>query len=441
MARQTCKTLYQVTKSQYFWRRVLCSLETLTDGRRFQQRLQACTPSELEFWGMKTLQNYQSWALDAPLGFKRRVFRNTSTLNAGYIDQAELLPGGRWLVASDLWGKYHLFDLSSLSPIAQELFDPGEHDQADKTRDRLTSFTIWVDKTSKDLGFRLAAWKASPPDTPGHVTRTYICEINISEDKDTVSVSTKPIYVTRSYVDACQRPSIAISGQYVVEAWNFKGQPAKERSKLCVRKYAFGAESTENTVVTTGWLSADTERVLITADDQVVTVGVYCISIYTIPQLCKANKHRAVPLHYHQLSLTSFLVDVSLPFFDRGHEWMVVWHGLEILLFRFSPHGSAPPHVIKMGDIPFSYGDEWFSGQVTQDAAIVLYHDGTAKIITYSWDVEMAKQCVFRGKRLCIPAECEPPTRLASAGLDMANGLLAFCDIIEGNCMILDTVA
>jgi hypothetical protein len=154
---------YGVTKSRQFWQRVLSSLAPVSSQPIFGKRLRDCTLQQMEDWGMKSLRIYERWAMDGPLNFRSCSFNYremlTSTMTIG---EAELLPGGRWLVASTSQGRYFVYDLHSSSP-PQDLFDPKEYDRKDKTPDCLSSCRIWINITREDLCFRTVVWRWSGP--------------------------------------------------------------------------------------------------------------------------------------------------------------------------------------------------------------------------------------------------------------------------------------
>lgn len=118
---------------------------------------------------------------------------------------------------------------------------------------------------------------------------------------------------------------------------------------------------------------------------------------------------------------------------------MVVLCKHEFLLMRLSQDPSNPPRVVTLGRDSDETGHTWFSGLVTEDAALALYSDWTAKIITYSWGVEIT-DCVFRMKHTRIPEVTSCPRRLFNIGLvDMSSERLVFIDC-DQNCVVLNTV-
>ena len=118
---------------------------------------------------------------------------------------------------------------------------------------------------------------------------------------------------------------------------------------------------------------------------------------------------------------------------------MVILCKHEFLLMRLSQDPSNPPRVVTLGRDSDETGHTQFSGLVTEDAALALYSDWTAKIITYSWGVEMT-DCVFRMKHTRIPEVTSCPRWLFNIGLvDMSSERLVFIDR-DQNCVFLNTV-
>jgi hypothetical protein len=161
---QTTRMFYNATKSRQFWQRVLSSLVPVSSQPNFGKRLRDCTPQQMEHWGMKSLRIYERWAMDVPFKFRSCSFNYREMLTLTMtIEEAKLLPGGRWLVASTSLGRYLLYDLDSPSPQPQELFDPKEYDRRDKTPDYLSSCRIWINTAREDLCFRTVVWRWSGP--------------------------------------------------------------------------------------------------------------------------------------------------------------------------------------------------------------------------------------------------------------------------------------
>jgi hypothetical protein len=155
---------YAAAKSRQFWQRVLSSLASVSSQPNFEKQLRDYTLQQMENWGMKSLRIYERWAMDVPLNFRSCSFNYKEMLTTTMtIDEAELLPGGRWLVVSTERGRYLLYDLHSPSPRPQDLFDPKEYDRRDKTPDYLSSCRIWIDTTRDDLRFRTAVWRWNGP--------------------------------------------------------------------------------------------------------------------------------------------------------------------------------------------------------------------------------------------------------------------------------------
>jgi len=116
---------------------------------------------------------------------------------------------------------------------------------------------------------------------------------------------------------------------------------------------------------------------------------------------------------------------------------MVTLCKLEYLLIRL-PQDPNSPRIVTVGYDAVDDDRDWFSGLTSGDAAVTICRDSTAKIITYSWDVEMTHY-VFRVKQFKIPGVTNCSRRLFNTGIDMASGRLMFSDH-QQKCMILDTV-
>jgi hypothetical protein len=154
---------YGVTKSRQFWQRVLYSLAPVSSQPNFERQLRDCTLHQMEHWGMKSLRIYERWAMGVPLNFRSCSFSYREMLTSTMtIDEAKLLPGGRWLVAGTERGRYLLYDLHSPSR-PRDLFDPKEHDRRDKTPDYLSSCRIWIDTTREYVSFRTVVWRWNGP--------------------------------------------------------------------------------------------------------------------------------------------------------------------------------------------------------------------------------------------------------------------------------------
>ena len=127
---------------------------------------------------------------------------------------------------------------------------------------------------------------------------------------------------------------------------------------------------------------------------------------------------------------------ICRPFYDRGFNWMVNLYKYEFSLIRLPLDLSSPPRIVTLGRNPAEPGHGWLPGLVREDAALAMYGDWTAKIVTYSWDVEMT-HCVFQMKDIRIPEVASFPSELSNIGLDMTSGRLVFID--RRNCIVLDT--
>jgi hypothetical protein len=117
---------------------------------------------------------------------------------------------------------------------------------------------------------------------------------------------------------------------------------------------------------------------------------------------------------------------------------MVIVHGEEFMLMRLSQEMTSPSCVVSLGRNPIEYNGQWGPGVVTPNATVCKYRDWTAKIMTYSWDVEMT-QCTFHVKNVCLPEAAKSPRWLRNVGLDMANGRIIYLSNEDRNLIILDT--
>jgi len=169
----------------------------------------------------------------------------------------------------------------------------------------------------------------------------------------------------------------------------------------------------------------------------VVAIGSGFISLYPIQDLKMHHKKLVLPLHRIKMAWD----DISQPIFDRGFNWMVVLCMLEYLLIRLPQDPDSPPRIVTLGHDVVDDGPGWVSGLTRSDAALTMCRDSTAKIITYSWDVEM-KHCAFRIKYFTIPGISDCSKRLFNTGLDMASGRLIFIDHHrdQRRCIVFDTV-
>jgi len=173
--------------------------------------------------------------------------------------------------------------------------------------------------------------------------------------------------------------------------------------------------------------------IFITTSDIVVAVGPEFISLYSIQDLKMYDNQLVLP---RQRVKKMDLDPVSRPFYDRGFNWMVILYKYEFFLIRLPQDISSPPRIVTLGRNPAEPGHRWLPGLIRGDAALAMYGDWTAKIITYSWDVDMT-DCVFQMKDIRIPEVASYPIELSNVGLDMTSGQLVFID--RQNCIVLDT--
>lgn len=112
------------------------------------------------------------------------------------------------------------------------------------------------------------------------------------------------------------------------------------------------------------------KQFFISANDIVVAIRLAFISLYSIQGLKTQHKHRVLPLHRIEMDWDN----ISRPFGDRGFDWMVILCKHEFLLMRLSQDPSNPPRVVTLGRDSDETGHTWFSGLVTEDAALALYN-------------------------------------------------------------------
>ena len=146
------------------------------------------------------------------------------------------------------------------------------------------------------------------------------------------------------------------------------------------------------------------------------------------------DKQLVLPLHRIKMAWS----DISQPICDRGFDWMVILCRLEFRVIRLPQDPNSPPCIVTLGRDVVGDGPGWVSGLTRGDAALAMCRDSTAKIITYSWDVEMT-HCVFRMKQFKIPGVTDCSRRLFNTGIDMASGRLMFSDH-QRKYIVLDTV-
>ena len=165
-----------------------------------------------------------------------------------------------------------------------------------------------------------------------------------------------------------------------------------------------------------------------------VATGFGFISLYPIQELKVHHKELVLPLHRIKMEWD----DISQPIYDRGFDWMVILCDLEYLLIRLPQDPSSPPRIVTLGR-DAGDGSGWVSGLTRGDAVFAMCHGSTAKIITYSWDVEMTTHCVSRMKQFKIPGNTDCSRRPFNTGIDMASGRLMFSDH-QRKCIVFDTV-
>ena len=165
-----------------------------------------------------------------------------------------------------------------------------------------------------------------------------------------------------------------------------------------------------------------------------VAIGSGFISLYPIQDLKMHHKKLVLPLHRIKMAWD----DISQPIYDRGFDWMVILCDLEFRVIRLPQDRNSPPRIVTLGHDVVGNGPGWIYGLMRGGAALSMCRDSTAKLITYSWDVEMT-HCMFRMKQFKIPWATDCSRRLFNTGLDMAIGRLMFIDHHQ-KYLVLDTV-
>ncbi|KAF9443123.1 hypothetical protein P691DRAFT_431478 [Macrolepiota fuliginosa MF-IS2] len=147
---QTCRSFYDATRSRQFWFQFIESFESMCGGSKMDGPLGRFTVLDLERWVIRRLRAYESWFLDSPLAFRVRQFQYSPKEE---IFQAELLPGGRWLLATTTRGQFFAYDLDS--PRAEPQLDFGEHNNEDEEP---PFFSTWIDPSREVLSFCAVVW-------------------------------------------------------------------------------------------------------------------------------------------------------------------------------------------------------------------------------------------------------------------------------------------
>ena len=89
------------------------------------------------------------------------------------------------------------------------------------------------------------------------------------------------------------------------------------------------------------------------------------------------HKKLVLPVHCIKMAWD----DISLPIYDRGFDWMVILYKLEYDCLKIQTVLPILLHSV----MTLSVMDFWLD---ERGAALRMCRDSTAKIITYSWDVE-----------------------------------------------------
>ena len=109
--------------------------------------------------------------------------------------------------------------------------------------------------------------------------------------------------------------------------------------------------------------------------------------LYPIEDLKMHDKKLALQPHRIKIAWN----EGSRPIYDQDYDWMVILGTLEYCSYNYLRIQAA-----LLGSLHSVIGDgrDWFSGLTRGDAGLAMCRDSTAKIITYSWGVEMT-HCVF----------------------------------------------
>lgn len=116
---KTCKTLYDITNSRYFWETLRYDLQSKPGIREPLFELmsdQSLGELKRHTWDM--LRVYDKWSDPSPPQFR------ISTINSGYQwDDFEVLPGGKWLFGVVCPGHGCIIDLNVKQPMHHFLFE------------------------------------------------------------------------------------------------------------------------------------------------------------------------------------------------------------------------------------------------------------------------------------------------------------------------------
>ncbi|KAF9442410.1 hypothetical protein P691DRAFT_481963 [Macrolepiota fuliginosa MF-IS2] len=430
----TCKMFYNTTRSWQLWYKLVESCESICGGSKINEPMERLTILDLERWVVRRLRAYESWLSDAPLALRARQFQCSKGATSG----TELLPGGRWLLTNTPYGQYFIYDLDSPHTEPQLLFDPGECDEEDKTRDMLTCFSTWVNPSRGALSFRVVVWRRGTP-SRGRVTRTQIYEVILEEDGQKFRSTGAPLYTLRTY--GKNRRHIAISDKHLAEIWTVKSREGGYRLVLFVRWYL--ADERDNSryevraeLVTTGIL----HHIHITHDDHIAVAGYNSIEIYAVSQFQNLKpQEKLSPLHRVQLPDASSISYLVQPFPYQNFLWAVfVIYSKEIRVMRIPQNASNHPLEATLGCRSQDWGSLGDPTFVSQTATANL-HEQTIDVLTYSWDKELT-ECHFYTHQCQLP-ELPQDYRdgFTIEGVDAATGRILLLAYPQDSFIILDT--
>ncbi|KAF9444731.1 hypothetical protein P691DRAFT_763149 [Macrolepiota fuliginosa MF-IS2] len=429
----TCKTFYNTTRSRQFWYRLVESCESIRGGSKINESINRLAILDLERWVMRRLRAYESWFSDAPLAFRARQFQCSKVK----IGQSKLLPGGRWLLTSTPHGQYFIYDLDSPHTEPQLLFDPGEYNGEDRTRDELTYFSVWVNPVGETLSFRVVVWRRGRL-LAGRATRTQIYEATLEEDGRKFLSTGAPLYTSLTYGDNKSR--IAISDKYLAEIWTVGNGEGGFRPVLFVCQYmadeGFNSRlEVRADLVTTGVLY----HIYMTLNDHIVVAGHNFIEIYTISQFRSLGEQEKLgPLHRLQFPSASSISRLVQPFPYQNFLWAVfVIRGKEIRVMRIPRNASDHPLEVTLGCRSQDWGRLSDPTFISQTATASL-HDQTMDVLTYSWDKELTERH-FYAHHYQLPSLPEVHwSDFTIEGVDAATGRILLLHDSENSGIILD---
>ncbi|KAF9450206.1 hypothetical protein P691DRAFT_758376 [Macrolepiota fuliginosa MF-IS2] len=434
-AKLTCRSFYDATRSRQFWYRFIGSFELMRGGSKIDRPLERFTVLDLERWVIRRLRAYESWFLDSPLSFRVRQFQYSP--KAG-IYQAELLPGGRWLLTTTPCGQFFAYDLDAPGIEPQPLFGFGEYCDEEEMHENLTSFSIWVDSSREILSFRAVICGWWGPVAEGHLNKTQIYEATLEGDGQKFRSTGTPLYTSWTHGD--DKSSVAISDKYLAEVWTVENGMGGFRPVLLVCQYDMAGE------VRSSQLEARVELVtteilyhIHIIDDCIVVAGYTFIEVYTISQIQNLGKQQKLsPLHRLQFSLTSHIRRLVQPFSYQGFLWMIfVTHREDIRVMRLALTTSDCPLEVTLGcdspDWDRLARPTYFNQTVT-----VSLHYQTIHVLAYSWDKDLTERH-FHVNHYQLPERDHRWGHPSIVGADATTGRIVLLCRSQKLYVILDT--